>query len=156
MVGAELAEAVAQFRRVSRRALRRRAGPPPFANAEVELLVALMDEPGQTVASVGTRLGLAPNTVSTLVTKAVADGWVLRQVDPADRRAARLFASDAASRRIRAWRDNRAVLVDRAVSLMPARDQRALAAAIPALRRLSEHIEHELTFTAIGPSSGAP
>ena len=155
MVGAELADAVAQFRRVSRRALRRRAGPPAFGNAEVELLVALMHEPGQTVASVATRLGLAPNTVSTLVTKAVADGWVLRQVDPADRRAARLYVSDAAARRIRAWRDKRATLVDDAVSLLPARDKRALAAAIPALRRLSEHIEHELTFSAEPTEKGA-
>jgi DNA-binding MarR family transcriptional regulator len=91
-------------------------------------------------------LGLAPNTVSTLLTKAVADGWVLRQVDPGDRRAARLFASDAACRRIRTWRDHRAALVDHAVSVLPARDQRSLAAALPALRRLTEHIDHEMTF----------
>ena len=97
MIGGELAEAVARFRRVSRRALRGRAGPPPFGNAEIELIVALIDDPGQTVAAIAARLGLAPNTVSTLVTKAVADGWLLRQVDPADRRAARLYPSDAAA-----------------------------------------------------------
>ncbi len=150
MIGAELAEAVARFRRVSRRALRGRAGPPPFGNAEIELIVALMDEPGQTVAAIAARLGLAPNTVSTLVTKAVAEGWLLRQVDPADRRAARLYPSDAAARRIHVWRDERAALVDRAVSLLPMREQRALVAALPALRRITEHIEHEMTFAEKG------
>ncbi|HMK10245.1 MAG TPA: helix-turn-helix domain-containing protein [Acidimicrobiales bacterium] len=143
MHDADLADTMAQFRRVTRRAVRRRVGPSPFRNAEVDLIVALLKEPGHTVAGVAALLGLAPNTVSTLVTKAVAHGWVLREVNPTDRRAARLFASDAAARRVRTWRDNRAAVIDEAVLALSARDQRALAAALPALRRLNAHIERD-------------
>ncbi|HTN80534.1 MAG TPA: MarR family winged helix-turn-helix transcriptional regulator [Acidimicrobiales bacterium] len=143
MHGAELSDTVAQLRRATRQAVRRRAGPSPFRNAEIELILALMNEPGQTVANAAARLGLAPNTVSTLVSKAVADGWVLRQVDPDDRRAARLFASDAAARRVRTWRAHRAAVIDESVLALSQRDQRALAAALPALRRLTEHIDRD-------------
>jgi len=61
-----------------------------------------------------------------------------------------LYPSDAAARRIQKWRDERTALVDRAVSLLPIRDQRALIAALPALRRVTEHIEHEMTFAEKG------
>ena len=119
--------------------MRRTAGrplPSPLSGAQVELVRLLRREPGLTVGEAAEALGLAGNTVSTLVRQLTDAAVLRREPDPADRRVARLHLTAAARRRIEGWRDHRAELAAQALAGLPDDDARALAAAVPALHRL--------------------
>ena len=123
-------------RRVVRRTLRGDAPPPRLRPAQVELLLVVSRDPGLSVAAAARELHLADNTVSTLVNQLVAAEMLRRETDPADRRAARLELTDRARRRIADWRDRRANLVGARLDELSDEDREAIAAAMPALRRL--------------------
>jgi DNA-binding MarR family transcriptional regulator len=109
----------------------------------LELLRFVEAEPGTGVAAAARALRLAGNSVSTLVNQLVAAGLLCREVDPTDRRAARLALTDAAAGRLAAWRRARGELVGTALDRLSAADQAAVAAALPALRRLLTELEEE-------------
>lgn len=132
---------VTALRRAVRRRTRERIGVPALPAAQVELLRAVQDQPGVGVAGAARRLRLAENSVSTLVRTAVADGYLRRTPDPADRRVARLELTDAAHERLRRWRAVRAGVVDAALAHLDAADHEALVAAVPALTRLLDAVE---------------
>lgn len=130
-LAADVAGSIAALRRVLRQAVRRRVAGPPLPAAEVELLVAVMDAPGVGVGDVARRLGLAPNTVSTLVSRLVERGLIARRTDPDDGRAARLWTTSTGRNRVRRWRDNRADLLDEALTSLSPADRAALAERSP-------------------------
>ena len=132
----ELMGLAAGLRRVVRRRLRAELPGPALRGAEVELLQLVEEEPGVGVAAAARSLHLAGNTVSTLVNQLVAAGMVHREVDPADRRAARLSLTDAARERLARWRLARRALVADAMDRLPAADVAAVEAALPALKNL--------------------
>lgn len=134
---------VAALRRVTRRRLRATVPGPPLSGAQLELLRFVEAEPGTGVATAAHALRLAGNSVSTMVNQLVARGMLRREVDPADRRAARLVLTDAATGRLAAWRTARAELVGAALERLPATDRDAVRAALPALRRLLVELEEE-------------
>ncbi|GGT82584.1 ABC transporter permease [Streptomyces coeruleorubidus] len=115
-----------------RRRLRREMPDPRLRGAEVELLRLVVTRPGIGVSDAAKDLGLAANSVSTLVNQLVGAGYLVRETDPADRRAARLLPTPAAGTRLREWRRRRADLVRRHVSRLDEADRQALHAAIPA------------------------
>lgn len=123
-----------------RRQVRRTAGPPwpaaTLSGSQIELVRLVRREPGHTVNEVAEALGLAPNTVSTLVGQLTDAGLLRREPDPADRRVARLHVTAAARRRIEGWRDARAELAARALGRLDPADREVLRAAVPALSRL--------------------
>jgi DNA-binding MarR family transcriptional regulator len=133
----ELVEALGTVRRQ----LKRTAGRPwpaaTLSGAQVELVRLVRREPGHTVTEAAEALGLAPNTVSTLVGQLTDAGLLRREPDPGDRRVARLHVTTAAGRRIEEWRDHRVELTAQAIGRLPRTDRDALAAAIPALTRLA-------------------
>lgn len=86
-------------------------------------------------------LRLAPNTVSTLVSRLTDAGLLHRQKSTQDGRAVQLRATDKAERRLAEFHDLRAELAGRALAQMPDSDRQALAAAVPALLRLAERME---------------
>jgi DNA-binding MarR family transcriptional regulator len=138
---AELMDAVGRLRRAARRRVRRDWPHRPLTEAQVELLRLLFDRPGLRVREAAADLGLAPNTVSTLVGGLVRRGLVRRRVDTRDSRAVRLMLSAAATRRISAWRDRRQQIVAEALSRLPAPSRRAIERALPALVRLAREVE---------------
>lgn len=137
----ELLESIGQFRR----RVRRRVGPPAdpdgHTRAEAELLRHVRRHPGTTVSAVARDLGMAVNTVSTLVARLVGAGSLERHPDPADRRVVRLDLSATAASRIGSWRDARAAVTAEAIAGLDSEDQRALAAALPAIARLTVRLE---------------
>jgi hypothetical protein len=64
-----------------------------------------------------------------------------RTSDPSDGRGGRLALSFAAEARLRAWRRQRAQVLERALSKLDAADGAAIEAAVPALGRLSRVLE---------------
>ena len=128
-------------RRVARRAVRGSAQAEALPPARSELLRLAAGHPGIGVAEAAAELRLAPNSVSTMVSKLAEDGLLSRGRDAADARSVRLTVTEAGAARVHQWRDIRTDLVSRALDGLPAADRRAIAAAIPALSRLAERME---------------
>ncbi|MER6717186.1 MarR family winged helix-turn-helix transcriptional regulator [Streptomyces sp. NPDC000877] len=139
----ELADALVGVQRLVRRRLRREMPDPRLRGAEAELLRLVVTRPGIGISDAARELGLAANSVSTLVNQLARAGYLARETDPADRRAARLLPTPAAETRLREWRRRRADLLRRHVAGLDESDRRALLAAIPALRKLADTLHEE-------------
>src|SRR5581483_8164776 len=92
----ELLEALGQLRRETRRRVGRPWPMQSLTGAQVELLRVVRREPGISVAAAARGLGVAANTVSTLVGTLVSAHMVRREADPQDRRVARLYLTSSA------------------------------------------------------------
>ncbi|MFI6935235.1 MarR family winged helix-turn-helix transcriptional regulator [Streptomyces sp. NPDC050287] len=139
----ELADALVGVQRLIRRRLRPQMADPPLRGAEVELLRLVVGRPGIGISDAAKDLYLASNSVSTLVNQLARQGYLIRETDPADRRAARLLPTPAAEARLGEWRKRRADLVRGQISRLDEVDQEALRAALPALRKLAVHLHEE-------------
>jgi DNA-binding MarR family transcriptional regulator len=138
---ADLLTAMSAVRRTARRAVRQAWAQQPLPPTQSELLRLVASRPGISVADAAQELHLAPNTVSTLVGRLTDAGLLSRERGTRDGRTALLTPTDKGSRRLAEFRDLRAELSGRALARLPARDQRALAAAVPALLRFAEQME---------------
>ena len=138
---AGLLAAIGAVRRVARRAVRTASQAEPLPPARSELLRLAARRPGIGVAEAAAELRLAPNSVSTMVSKLTEDGLLSRDRGATDGRSVRLTVTEAGTARIEQWRDIRSDLVGRALERLTQADRKALAAAIPALTRLAEHME---------------
>ncbi|MEV6840704.1 MarR family transcriptional regulator [Streptomyces sp. NPDC051133] len=139
----ELADALVRLQRLVRRRLRAGLAEPRLRGAEVELLRLVESRPGVGISDAARELHLAGNSVSTLVNQLARDGYLVRETDPADRRAARLLLTGAAESRLEDWRRRRADLVGRHVARLSEPDREALRAALPALRRLAASLHDD-------------
>ncbi|MFI5992397.1 MarR family winged helix-turn-helix transcriptional regulator [Streptomyces sp. NPDC051362] len=138
-----LSDALAGLQRLIRRRLRGGTDGPQLRGAEIDLLRLVAERPGLGVSEAAKELYLAGNSVSTLVNQLVRDGYLIRETDPADRRAARLLTTPAADTRLRDWRQRRAVLVRRQVDRLDPAGRAALEAALPALHQLAANLHEE-------------
>jgi DNA-binding MarR family transcriptional regulator len=128
-------------RRVARRAVRASAHAEALPPARSELLRLAARRPGIGVAEAAAELRLAPNSVSTMVSKLAEDGLLSRGPVAGDRRSVSLTVTETGAARIEQWQDIRTDLAGRALALLAAADRQALVAAIPALTRLAERME---------------
>jgi len=124
------------IRRVLRRRVRVGLPGSPLPGAQVEVLRVVADHPGIGVAAAARELHLAANSVSTLVNQLVDAGLLRREADPADRRAARLDLTEAATDRLATWRRARTGLVADALTGLSEEDTAAIEQALPALEKL--------------------
>lgn len=142
----ELIDALVGVQRLVRRRLRPQIAPQ-LRGAEVELLRLVVTRPGIGISDAAKELYLAGNSVSTLVNQLSRQGYLVRETDPADRRAARLLPTPAAEARLAEWRKRRAELVRGGLSRLDDKDREALRTAVPALRRLAETLHEEAEQT---------
>jgi DNA-binding MarR family transcriptional regulator len=143
-VPSDLADLVANIHRLARRTLRRGRGAPRLRGAQVELLRLLEAQPGMRVSDAAKELGLAGNSVSTLVRQLIELDLLKREPDPEDGRAVLLLPTREALRRLREWQDRRSALYREHFARLSDGDQAALAAALPALRRLAGSLHQDL------------
>jgi DNA-binding MarR family transcriptional regulator len=137
----DLLDALSGVRRAIRRSTDRPAFLASLTGAQVELVRLLRRQPGLTVAEAAAELRVAPNTISTLVRQLVEAGFVERAVDSNDRRVARLNLAPAVRSKVQAWRDRRVETIEAAVGRLAPEDRERIAAAVPALGRLSRELE---------------
>ncbi|HLU59092.1 MAG TPA: MarR family transcriptional regulator [Pseudonocardia sp.] len=129
-----------------RRLLRRLAGPvvaaAPFevSPAQREVLLVVGKRAGRSVAEIADELGLAPNTVSTIVTQLVGAGLLVRETDPQDRRVGRLRLTASAQEALDAARARRRGVLHEALGRLGPRRVAELAAGIDALEALAEEL----------------
>ena len=97
---------------------------------------------------------MRPNTVTTIVNALSARGMLDRVTASGDRRAVELTATEAGREAVLAWQATNAAVLHLALSTLPARQRRALAAAVPALDALASAIDR--LADATDPRHGDP
>lgn len=133
----ELYDVIGLLRRRSRRLV---GAPLPhlaLSGAQLELVRVVRRNPGITVAESARVLGLAANTVSTLVGQLVALEVVVRERDDADRRVVRLELTPTARDGLERWRDRRAQSTALALATLDAVDRERLARALPTIAHVA-------------------
>jgi DNA-binding MarR family transcriptional regulator len=124
-----------------RRRSRRSTGPPlpdlALSGAQLELVRVVRRSPGIGVADAASALGLAPNTVSTLVSRLTSLEVLVRERDDADRRAARLDLTPDIRHALERWRDRRAQATAMALAVLDDTERDLLEQALPLLARVA-------------------
>lgn len=131
----------AAIRRTGRRDGRRPVELSSMTGSQLELARLVRRRPGISIAGAAEELRLAPNTVSTLVRELTGTGQLLRDVDPTDRRVARLRLSPGLGRKIDAWRDRRVISLAQALERLPDDERERVEAAVPALASLAAELD---------------
>ncbi len=102
---------VGRFRRQLRRSAGRGFDSARLTESQAELLWLVGRQPGVSVSVAAAELGLVPNTASTLVSKLVSSGLLLRTVDATDRRVGQLRLAEPAQQVVDASRAARRALL---------------------------------------------
>ena len=150
-----LAEGIARLRRALRRGARVADPGNTLAVAQLELLAALAEHPGSRPGQLARLLNMRPNTVTTIVNALTARGMVRRVTAADDRRAVQLTATDAGRQAVLAWQATNAAVLHLALSTLPARQRRALAAAVPALDALARAVDRLADTAGAGTEQDA-
>jgi len=109
----ELSRVVGRFRRQLRRSAGRSFDAARLSESQSELLWLVGRRPGISVSAAADELGLVANTASTLVSKLVARGLLIRTAGETDRRVGRLRLAGAAQQVVDSSRTaRRAVLAE--------------------------------------------
>jgi DNA-binding MarR family transcriptional regulator len=102
---------VGRFRRQLRRSAGRGFDSARVTESQSELLWLVGRRPGISVRAAAAELGLVSNTASTLVSKLVANGLLIRTVDDTDRRACQLRLAEPTQQIVDASRAARRALL---------------------------------------------
>jgi DNA-binding MarR family transcriptional regulator len=102
---------VGRFRRQLRRSAGRGFDSARLTESQAELLWLVGRQPGVSVSVAAAELGLVPNTASTLVSKLVSSGLLIRTVDATDRRVGQLRLAEPAQQVVDASRAARRALL---------------------------------------------
>ena len=136
-----LASAVGRLRRSLNRQVRAGGDAPPLPEAQMEIVRLVRRQPGLRVHDVATELGLASNTVSTLVHRLADAGLVGRLADPADARVTHLHLGPAAEPLLQSRRDRRSEILAARLVDIGSDDRLVLARAVPVLERIALALE---------------
>jgi DNA-binding MarR family transcriptional regulator len=102
---------VGRFRRQLRRSVCRGLDSARLSESQSELLWLVGRQPGISVSAAAAELGLVPNTASTLVSKLVASGLLVRTVGETDRRVGQLRLAEPTQQIVDASRAARRALL---------------------------------------------
>lgn len=114
-VAGELFGVVGRFRRQLRRSAGRGFDSARLSESQTELLWLVGRRPGISVSAAAAELGLVPNTASTLVTKLVSGGLLLRTAGDSDRRVCQLRLAEPAQQVVDASRATRRALLSEVI-----------------------------------------
>lgn len=142
-LAAELFGIVGRFRRQLRRSTRAGFDVDGLTQSQVELLRLVGRQPGISVREAATELALAPNTASTLVSKLVADGMLVRAVDPDDRRVGRLRLTEPAQQIADESRAARRAALAEVLDRLDADDRADLVRGLDVLSRMTRMLQEE-------------
>jgi DNA-binding MarR family transcriptional regulator len=132
-------------RRIGGRPFGDGAQPTAPTTAQLELIRLVRRNPGLSVADAAAELGVAPNTVSTLVRQLADAGTLERVRDRTDGRVVRLRLTPETRRRFEAWLDRRTAVTARAIAELGPDDRAALRRALPVLAAVAGALErHEV------------
>jgi DNA-binding MarR family transcriptional regulator len=120
------------------RHLRRELTPLGVTAGQAALLHAIRTNPRGGVRELAEREGVSPPRVTAALDRLEADGLVRRTRSGTDRRRVVLEVTDAGLRVLRAARRRRTAWLSARLAKLDDRERGAVAAALPALRRVLE------------------
>lgn len=120
------------------RALRwlRRTGPTDIGHGGLSAMATLLTAGPMRSGQLADREGVAPSTMSRIIDSLVGEALAERIPDPADRRALMIRLTPAGSAAIESTRAVRAGALRARLAELPAAEQDAIRAALPALAHL--------------------
>lgn len=139
----ELAKVLARIGRGLRYRTRAVREALDVTHSEGELLRLLERRPGIRVHDAALELGIASNSVSTLVKQLTRTGLVQRESDPLDGRAACLWLTPLSKDWVTRIGSAREAAIGRALDTLDDAERHALEAAVPAMVRLSKAIANK-------------
>jgi DNA-binding MarR family transcriptional regulator len=145
-----LAEGIARLRRALRRGARVADPGNTLAVAQLELLSAVVEHPGTRPGQLARLLNMRPNTVTTIVNALSARGMLDRVAAADDKRAVELTVTETGREAVLSWQATNAAVLHLALSTLPAKQRRSLAAAVPALDALARAIDRLADRTSPG------
>lgn len=113
-----------------------------ITHSEGDLLRLVDRRPGIRVNDAAAELGVASNSVSTLVRQLSRAGLLERTTDPLDGRAACLRLTASAAEWVTQLGNAREQTIERALATLDDADRQQLEAAVPAMKRLAKAISH--------------
>lgn len=134
---------VGRFRRQLRRTAGRDLDTDGLTQSQVELLRLVSRHPGISVREAAMELALVPNTASTLVSKSVAGGLLVRTVDPDDRRVGRLQLTESAQRITDESRAARRATLAAVLDQLEPDDRDDLARGLAVLARMTRIMQED-------------
>ena len=123
--------------RLLRKRFEARAAAYGLSTAQWRLLVRLVKDEGSTQARLAEYLEIEPISVSRLLDRMEAGGWVARRQDAADRRVRMIFPTDKSRKAFTAIKSIAGEIYDEALIGLSDRERRAL---IGGLEKLVENL----------------
>jgi DNA-binding MarR family transcriptional regulator len=139
----DLRATMASIRRSGRRVAARPVELSALTGAQLDLVRLVRRRPGVSVTDAADELGLAGNTVSTLVRQLTDAGMLIRRADASDRRMARLELTAEMERTVGALRDRRVAVLSAGMAALSPADQARLADAVDVLQALAATLSAE-------------
>jgi DNA-binding MarR family transcriptional regulator len=149
-----LAEGIARLRRALRRGARAADPGNTLAVAQLELLSAVVEHPGARPGQLARLLNMRPNTVTTIVNALSGRGMLDREMAADDKRAVELTVTEAGREAVLSWQATNSAVLHLALSTLPAKQRRSLAAAVPALDALARAIDRLADRSAAPEADG--
>jgi len=137
----EVSRVVDRFRRQLRRSAGRGFDSARLTESQSELLWLVGRQPGISVSAAAAELGLVPNTASTLVSKLVAKGLLVRTVAKADRRVCQLRLAGAAQQVVDISRAERRALLAQVLEKFDGDQITSLARGLEVLDTMTQRLQ---------------
>jgi DNA-binding MarR family transcriptional regulator len=140
-VVAEVFGVVGRFRRQLRRSAGRGLDSARLSEAQTELLWLVGRRPGISVSAAAAELGLVSNTASTLVSKLVGNGLLIRTVGESDRRVGQLRLAEPTQHLVDASRAARRALLSEVLGELDADQIAALTKGLEVLDTMTRLLQ---------------
>lgn len=121
----------------------------PMTSAQLQIVARLSRNEGISQASLAALLDIEPMTLSRHVDRMEVAGLVVRQPDPADRRARRLYTTEHARTLLAPMRERAEIVYAEALAGIPPADREAL---FTALQRVTENLSAALARQDVNPT----
>lgn len=138
---AEVFRVVGRYRRQLRRSAGRGFESSRLTESQSELLWLVGRQPGISVGAAAAELGLVPNTASTLVSKLVADGLLVRTACDTDRRVGQLRLAEPAQQVVDASRAARRALLSEVLAELSDDQIDALTKGLEVLDMMTQKLQ---------------
>lgn len=137
--------------RLLRKRFEARAADYGLSTAQWRLLARLVKDEGSTQAKLAEYLEIEPISVSRLVDRMEASGWVARRQDASDRRVRMIFPTDRSRKAFASIKAIAGEIYEEALAGFSAQERRALVAG---LSKLVGNLSDEAPFGATAKVEG--
>lgn len=137
----EVSRVVGRFRRQLRRSAARGFDSARLTESQSELLWLVGRQPGISVSAAAAELGLVANTASTLVSKLVGKGLLVRTVAQTDRRVGQLRLAGAAQQIVDTSRANRRAALSEVLNELDEDQIDSLAKGLKVLETMTRRLQ---------------